>query len=513
MKKNTRTLFSKLLVAVFLMIAFISCKKNIDQPAPQAPGGATQLSDADSLKYLMYNLMQVTIAGDGRNTKVDLPSYYWYQQVPKLDPLSSSYADAKALLTTMKTYPKDAQGQPLDKYSFLDNGQVADEIEGGVAGDIGMQVSYAYDANNNIVLVVLYADKNSPAGLAHVQRGWTITAINGQSVAYDGSDGPNVRRVINAVYYDPQATFSFQKPDQSIENITLAKSQYQINPVLFDTVYNVSGRKVGYFVFNTFSNVSHNGLPTLTKQELDRVFTNFKNNQITSLIVDLRYNGGGSVATAEYLDSLIAPNTVAGKEMYRYLYNDKLTANRANRGLSDKIFFKNGGGLNLQKVFFIGSDGTASASELTINNLRPYMDVKLVGDTTYGKPVGFFSFNISVYHNGIEKNLADLYAINFETRNALNQGGYFHGMIPDALAADFVGVPWGDVRDDHLDKIFNYISTGSYGRMTARQKMDNDKTLKKSMPETIHPLRFNGMVDKRSSQILQKQIDERLRNQ
>ena len=500
------SLLSKMLVIAFLAVSVLSCKKDKDQSGTP-PGN--QLSDADSLKYLMYHTMQTSFDKGGRDKSHDLPSYYWYNQVPVLDPLSSDYADANALLAKMKTYPKDASGMLLDKYSFLDNGEVADEIQGGVAGDIGMQVSFAYDVNKNIVLVVLLADKNSPAGIAGVQRGWVITSINGQNVVYNQSD---ITRINNAVYNDAQASFTFQKPDLTTTNITLAKTQYQINPVLFDTVYNVNGRNVGYFVFNTFSNVTNNGSATLTKQELNRVFANFKSKQISSLIVDLRYNGGGSVTTAEYLDSLIAPSSVAGKVMYRYIYNDKLTAQASDIGLQDKVYFKNGGGLNLQNVFFIGGSHTASASELTINNLKPYMDVKLVGDTTYGKPVGFFSFHLSVYHGGVVKDLADLYAINFETRNALNEGGYFKGMIPDENAADFIGVPWGNNRDDHLIKIFNYILTGSYGRMTPRERMQNDNTLKMSIPQTIHPLRFNGMVDERSSHILQKELDSRLRN-
>jgi hypothetical protein len=125
------------------------------------------------------------------------------------------------------------------------------------------------------------------------------------------------------------------------------------------------------------------------------------------------------------------------------------------------------------------------------------MDVKLVGDTTYGKPVGFFSFHLTDYPNGgtTENFLADLYAINFETRNANNQGGYFTGMIPDAPAVDYVDLPWGNPNDDNLSKIFSYISTGTYGRLSVAQRMAENKSLRLSIPSTIHPLRFNGMVD------------------
>ncbi len=330
----------------------------------------------------------------------------------------------------MKTYAiNPATGKPYDKYSFLDHGQVAGEIQQGVAGDLGMQVTYATDGSSKTHLYVLFADKNSPAGRVGVTRGWEITAINGDNnIAYDGSNGPNVNKVINAVYNDAQASFTFKKPGGTSVTNTLVKAVYQINPVLFDSVYSVGGKSVGYFVFNSFSAVDNSSGPTLTKQELNRVFAKFESANISSLIVDLRYNGGGSVGTAEYIDSLIAPASVKGKEMYHYLYNDKLTAVASQIGLDNTVLFNGGGSLQLQNVFFIGSSHTASASELTLNNLKPYMNVKLVGDTTYGKPVGFFSFHISDFDStGKEKALADLYAINFETRNANNQGGYFTG--------------------------------------------------------------------------------------
>ncbi|MDE3182946.1 MAG: hypothetical protein KGM16_05960 [Bacteroidota bacterium] len=489
---------------VFLFVAVLgsmvsSCKKTSNPTTSLQPVTTTALSDADSLKYLMYRTMQVSFVDGGRDSTYNLPTYYWYSNVPSLDPLSSSYDSADVLLKQMKTYAiNPGTGKPFDKYSFLDHGQVSGEIQQGVAGDIGMQVTYAYDPNNNILLYVLFTDPNSPAGQAGVTRGWQITAINGDTnISYDGSNGPNVNRVINAVYYDPSASFTFKKPDGSSFTTTLAKTVYNIDPVLFDSVYTVGSKKVGYFVFNSFAAVDNSNGPTLTRQELSNVFNKFQSAGISDLIVDLRYNGGGSVGTAEFLDSLIAPASVTGKEMYHYLYNDKLTAMESQVGLQDKVLFSGGGSLNLDHVFFIGSSHTASASELTINNLKPYMDVKLVGDTTYGKPVGFFSFHLTDYPNGgtTENFLADLYAINFETRNANNQGGYFTGMIPDAPAVDYVDLPWGSPNDDNLSKIFNYISTGTYGRLSVAERMAQNKSLRLAIPATIHPLRFNGMVD------------------
>lgn len=482
-----------ILIALSASVSFTSCKKNND---------VTPIvnSDEDSLKYLMYNIMQKSLVDGGRDVTYDLPTYYWYSSVPKLDPFSSTYKTANDLLDNMQNYAINPQtGKPFDKYSFLDNGKVSDEIQGGVAGDFGMEVSYASDGTN-YMLFVLFADKNSPAGLQGVTRGWQITAINGDSnIGYDGQNGANVQKVTKAVYQDAKTTFTFKAPDKTVVTKTLSKATYQINPVLFDTVYSNSGQSIGYFVFNTFSNVFNSNGPTLTKSEIDRVFSKFKSANISSLIVDLRYNGGGSPSTAEYLDSAIAPASVAGKLMYKYVYNDKLTAMAPQIGLDQNIFFNGGGNLNLSNVFFIGGRNTASASELTLNNLKPYMNVKLVGQPTYGKPVGFFTFSISIFKNKVETFLADLYAINFETRNAADKGGYFDGIKPDITATDFINVPWGNTSDDNLLKIFSSLGLGNL------QAKSSIKTLHKNM-EAVSPfksLRFNGMVDYKTS----KQIE------
>jgi hypothetical protein len=512
-----QTITKHLFLYLFIVVVgatVASCKKDHSDPDPDpVDNGTEQLSDADSLKYLMYNIMQRSFVDGGRDSTYDLPTYYWYKQVPDLNPLSSAYDSAGVLLSKMSLYAINPKtGRPFDKYSFLDQGEVQGAIQQGVAGDLGMQVTYAGDGSPaNTALYVLFADKNSPSGQVGVTRGWQITAINGSPVTYD-KNGPITNFVWQEVYYDPNpVSFTFKRPDGSTQTSSLAKTVYNINPVLFDSVYTVAGKKVGYFVFNTFSAVVNNQGNTLTKSELDRVFGKFASAGISELIVDLRYNGGGSVGTVEYLDSLIAPSTVGGKEMYHYLYNDKLTAMESEIGLQDKVFFNGGGNLQLQHVFFIGSPNTASASELTINNLKPYMDVKLVGDTTYGKPFGFFTFHITDFPNGVEKDLADLYAINFETRNANNEGEYYDGLIPDKEATDYVDVPWGNLADENLSQIFSYISTGSYKRVAPAERMAKNKSLHMSIPSTIHPLRFNGMVDYRISNQIKETINKTLR--
>lgn len=487
---------------------FISCKKHESSlPATDT----VSLSEEDSLKYLMYRIMQVSFVDGGRDSTRDLPTYYWYSQVPEVNPLSSSYADAEDLLSTIIGYPTNmTNGKAIDRYSFLDRtGSLSDEIQNGVvdgvfsdlgiAGSFGLEVTYVADQQGESHLFVLYADKNSPAGRKGVSRGWEITAVNGDTdISYDGQNGANTTRVINAVYKSEQTSFTFKKPDNSRITYTLNAASYTINPVLFDSIYTINNKKVGYFVFYIFTNViDDEDKVTATKKTLDKLFDKFKEANISDLIVDLRYNGGGAIGSAEYLDSAIAPATANGKVMYKYIYNDKLSSKEDLLGLSSKVYFPNtGGGLNLDHVFFIVSRNTASASELTLNNLKPYMDVLLVGDTTYGKPVGFIDFNISVYDStGAKKYLADLYAINFATQNANGEGGYFEGIPPDVMADDYVNIPWGNLYDDNLRKIFNYISTGSFTRSYRIERKNNYREYSTPVKGIQLSPKINGMIN------------------
>lgn len=512
---GTKAILAGAVCTGFLM----SCHK--DNPAapsgPSTTDSVPSISDAvkeDSLKYLMYQIMQVTYGDGGRTAAKGLPTYYWYAQVPKLNPLDSKYAKADALLEEMRGYAiNSATKEPYDHYSFLDrDGTLTNKLMNGVSsqnfaatnGDLGLEYAPAAVPNsNNVRLFVLYADKNSPAGKTGATRGWEITSVNG-TTSFTNTEA-SLDFVNNAITKSSSVTLGFKKPDGSTVTSTISTNSYELNPVLFDTVYTVKNGngddvKVGYFGMYTFASIiNEKGQPTFTKTVLDQTLGKFASQGIKNLIVDLRYNGGGATSTAEYLDSAIAPAAAAGKVMYTYKYNDKLTQNLTSTGLASQVYFPSRtGGLALDNVFFIVTRNTASASELTLNNLKPYMNVRLIGDSTYGKPVGFIDFNISMYDNAHQPlYLADLYAINFETMNANGAGGYFTGIKADAFAHDYVNVGWGDTKnDENLKQALNFITNGSYLNINARISAAAATTnLRTAIPNARPLSNFNGMVD------------------
>ncbi|WP_162799915.1 S41 family peptidase [Pedobacter jeongneungensis] len=189
-----------------------------------------------------------------------------------------------------------------------------------------------------------------------------------------------------------------------------------------------------------------------TKLKLDQVFNEIAADKPTYLVLDLRENGGGYVETAEYVANLIAPSILNGEIMYSEQFNPTLQNGKATilryqpyldvsgktiiyngrlATLADVDYTENGNTYRFSKkegletikgIYVIVSGETASASELLISCLKPYFNVKLIGEKTYGKPVGFFGINIDQY---------SVYLSSFLIKNAQGWSDYFNGMEPD----------------------------------------------------------------------------------
>jgi hypothetical protein len=369
-------------------------------------------------------------------------------------------------------YSEGSGGQA--KYSFIDGGETSTEL-GGTQGDFGFAPLYLTDDD----LRIKYVYPGSPAAVATIKRGYKVISINGNTNFSFDKGGPHTQFVVNAFFYSNNITLVLQRPDNTQFTTTVNSTSYTTNPVITYKVFNgTGGRKTGYFVFNTFTSEA-NATP-----KLDEAFNYFAANGVTDLVVDLRYNGGGYVSTAEYLSNLIAPASKNGNLMYGTYFNSILTsgkasilANQVRRDpktnkvynylfdysvQSNYTYFEKKGPLGtIGKVCFIVGGGTASASELVINNILGLGDVnvRLIGSTTYGKPVGFFDIKINKY---------EMYIPEFETKNALGQGGYYTGMKPESaqypgkLGGDDITHDFGDPQETLLSYALNYINSGIY---------------------------------------------------
>ena len=140
----------------------------------------------------------------------------------------------------------------------------------------------------------------------------------------------------------------------------------------------------------------------------------------------------------------------------KLMYTNQLNQSKSNQNSSEN--FKKIGSLNLSRVVFITSRSSASASELIINILDPYLDVVLIGDNTYGKPVG--SFPLSSTNRTLRNNDVELVPITFATANSAGKAEYFDGFAPQYYVGDSPQFSWGDTQDIRLAAALMYIREG-----------------------------------------------------
>ncbi len=425
------------LIAFALMV--VSCKQNDLDPQNTNPSTTTTTTTADIRDSLWAYMQDV---------------YLWYDKLPSnFNP--RSYATPESEMDALRAY------QPLDQWSFVEKASSFNSyFSDGETSDFGFWIKY--DANNDLRVRYVYAQ--SPAGKAGVERGWKLTTINGQSVKSLSDDA-----LISAFYEATSTTFGFQKPDGSTATAPLTTATYTLNTILYNKIYEVAGKKVGYFVFNSFT-----GTPS--QNELKTVLSTFEAAGVNEMIVDLRYNGGGDVDTQVMLANALAPSSVSRSSvMFSYLHNTKLSA------WNETIRFSKTGSLNLSRIFFITSAASASASELLINNLKPYLDVKTIGKTTHGKPVGMYGFEVMDYV---------IAPIAFKTVNAKNVGDYYDGIAVDADVADGLDKNWGDPLESCLASALAYIQTGSFAtttqaRISAETEASNRPLDQKSVRDLV----------------------------
>jgi carboxyl-terminal processing protease len=348
----------------------------------------------------------------------------------------------------------------------------------GISKEAGFEyVLYKEDNSDNVIAQILYVKPSSPAEAAALKRGDAITHVNGQQL-----NTANYQTVLKdlsntnfSITYKPLMVDAEQFAEAKA--VTLSAVVYSEDPNYLSKVIEVNGKKIGYYVYNFFSSGT-DGDALKYDTEMDNIFAAFKAKGITDLVLDLRFNSGGSEVSANNLGSLIAPNP-DNKLFFRREYNTKVEdeilsdPNAGESYLQSKFKAKaqNIGGQLAGRIYVLTGSRTASASELIINGLRPYMDVFLIGDVTYGKNVG----SISLYDEEDPKNTWGMQPIVVKVYNSLNQSEYGAGFAPDIENKDnnlFI-YPLGDAREELLSKAIEQItgiaSPGRKGQVETKE--------------------------------------------
>lgn len=475
----------------FLSLSLSACKDNDDDifeleetPEQPANGSRTELTK-DSI-YLYAK--QVYLWNDA------IPEYEVFnprryrQYSDQLDNYNKELFD----ITQLKINP--ATGKPYEfvshtstypKYSYITDKDSNNPAAGssvpkisevtleGVGTDFGIALGAVFSSQSAYQVYLRYVNQGSPADKGGLNRGDVILEVNGRTL---GSNFSSDQNFLDAEFDKSSLRIRGRKNNGTEFTRTLSKATYNSSPIFKDTIISRSNRKIGYLAFARFSNPSNANSP------LNLSFSKFAAGGVTDLVIDLRYNGGGYVSTAEHLANLIAPSTLNGSVMFTEYFNTTLQTGKAtilkkqplltssgktqysngqiityydiDYSVAENTYkFKKAGSLNgVTKVVFLVSDNTASASELVINVLKPYLDVKLIGSTTYGKPVGFFPITIDKY---------DVYYSMFESRNSKGEGGYYAGFTPNGTAPDDVTHDFGDPNEAQFAAAINYLLNGS----------------------------------------------------
>ncbi len=389
-----------LILVIFLTLA--SCRDDLDDQIRTHSVSDTQNFVYDAMQLFYLYKAEKEVLGDN-----------FFQNIGEREAYLSRFDSPESLFEDL-VYSKDRFSIIVSDFHELEN-----QLD-GISLNNGMDYGLVRISESGEVLgYVRYVLPGTSAEEAGLQRGMLFNRIDGVKI-----DEHNYRDILSPTRYKlGLVTYQNGRLEEGGE-IELQKKEYTENPIYMDTIYTVSNRKVGYLVYNAFTQSFD--------QDLNDVFGKFKAEHIQSLVIDLRYNGGGSVETSKNLAGMVT-GQFTGKLFVKEVFNDNFP--------DEDLLFSNqlkGGqplnSLNLDKVYVLTTKSTASASELLVNALRPYIDVVQVGDYTTGKFQGSImlyespDFSRSAVQPGHSYALLPLI---LKTVNADGYTDYTDGLTPD----------------------------------------------------------------------------------
>lgn len=400
-----------LAVTLLFAISFQSCFEDLDDNIPDA-----------NIQIFIYKAMNI-----------------WYLYKPDVPDLANDRFSSQGELNEyLETYPTpedlfSALTAPQDRFSFIVNDfRILEAALAGISLNHGMEYGLIYypGSETNVFGFVSYVLPNSDAAQKGVQRGMIFSTINGAQITIENFAQ---LRELNS-YEIGWANFDGTNITPTGQNTTLVKSEMVENPIHIVNTFTIEGQKIGYLMYNGFT--------ADFDTQLNNAFGTFKAEGVNELILDLRYNSGGSVRSAIDLSSMIT-GQFTGQVFSTEVWNPELQAvfqqndpeSLINRFTSTIRTGAAINSLNLNRVYVLTTGRTASASELVINGLDPYIEVIMVGGTTTGK----FQASTTFYDGPppnfrrTEASLSHYYAIQpliFTSANANGVTGFEDGIPP-----------------------------------------------------------------------------------
>ncbi len=478
MKLKTLICAGRLAAIALTGLVVISCKKDNPKPEPEPEPVVTERTEAQLIKddiykyYKLYSLWETSI-----------PDY-------KADPskFTDQYSSAGQVLSALKkmtpSYPKYKEGV-IDRFSYFvgANGYnissfASNKIKMDTYNGYGFEmfnVHFGTSDNKTVQPIIDFVEGGSPAYLAGFRRSDIVTAINNDnkfSVGIDDSEAKtDMLNRLSSALSSPKFTLEVIRNDGSVLKRELTYGEYVIDPVYKESIFNFSNNNIGYLALSSFEEIEEETTGgKINKKNIDAVFKKFQDQNIKSLIVDLRYNGGGYVDAAVYIADKIGGSKLKSKlmltyETNKYLQSDATSSLRKELNIRD-TYFQGLSTLNLDKVYFLVSEHTASAAEMLINVIRPHnIAVKIIasGTHTFGKPVGFFRQLI--------QNKVYFWPVSFKLRNKDGVSDYWDGLLADEQnIIDYVFADLGDPEENMLEAAFNDAVPNRQSKASSRKK-------------------------------------------
>lgn len=393
--------------------------------------------------------------------------YLWNENLPKVD--INNEPDPYAFFDKLK-YDEDYWSMLTDNVNGFN-----DNIAGsGLSYGYGLALYYKSNNSKEIIGVVKYVHPSTPAETHGLKRGDVLLKINGENI--------NENNYLD-LYYSSNITLGLGEYVDGMfvytgNQIQMSAVKTYLNPIISYKIIEKEGYKIGYLHYTDYLLKSH--------QELSNIFSYFKNNDVTEIVLDLRYNGGGYALTSQYLCSMLVPeNILNNREVYlkeiwnkRYMNyfnrNNKSTVKYFERSYSyenenqqqtDYVTVN----MNLPRVYILISKNTASASEATIAGLKPYMQVITIGESTAGKFCGGIVLSPKDYEMN-DKNIQNWGAYIMVYRYANNQNfpENTNRLEPDIIIVEDLlknPLPLGDENEPSLAQAISHI-TGIYPSQT-----------------------------------------------
>ncbi|MGL4332057.1 MAG: S41 family peptidase [Bacteroidales bacterium] len=383
--------------------------------------------------------------------------YLYYKDMPASTRLDYSI-DPKDFFASLLSRQQEMKVDGNNREYFYSYMETPENTKSVFSSDLTYGLDFVRYPNPQIsgseIARILYVLKDSPAERAGIKRGDFIYKVNNELLNATNYALLKSGQAINV--YKAAFVVNSEGKTQYVQysapvNIAAAQGMDE-NPIHYSNVLEYDGRKIGYIVYNTFKfGPTDDPVDFRYENELRDLMKSFKNQGVTDLILDLRYNGGGYLRTAQLLASTIVPSSGLGQLMAIQEMNDKME--KLNKEKETNFYPASNIGdanLNLNRLVVIGTRFTASASELIINCLRPYMSVIHVGEVTEGKNVGSYSIKNDKFPG------YKLQPITIKIYNKLHESNYRDGFKPtDGYAYDEIGsarllAPFGSIDDEYL---------------------------------------------------------------